>query len=857
MGFSSELKKNSKEQNDSKTVKNTDPSPRANGISKRQDRMKVKNHVSLPHIELHSELTQDAANKYSQNQHRQNKKGNDAKHGELVKHMSNLPGYLQRVDRGENLQEKALNVGVLDWSHLEKWKNKHRHASDRGCYTASGSPSNSPSKRITGLSASSSAAHFERLTKQHSSLRSSLVSSCRDGISQNVRRAAEHVCLQDFETASKKTFSRQKITPQSFKSFDRRHSGIIVGEEKIIDVDQKITSEMGSLSKNFKNVGVSLNSKEDMSSCNSEAKKTTEQLLGKDIKTKGTERQKFVSKSGAPASKLGSCDLSVSSKEKKSIGSFETKKVVEDLHELDTDVAQKHQPCKDNATVILPKSFPQEGILDVLQLSQPNETVLDKSNEESSRYSDSFSTVDINPAGLCSEIPYSCLLPSVVETCSSTDLMSNSDLSMELLSVASHLSQCSDKSQDMVYGGKHAARNYSDIKLRSSSFDDISKTFVDLSVEKGRNPSPVRRFSFSLGRLGRSFSFKEGSAVPQLSSTRVTVKSGPVCSNASDFVDYPNRDKAIVHNRARSSPFRRLLDPILKHKEARPCHPSDTILPLKASFINSLSSVPLHPSHNEEHDASWVQALLQLTIKNGLPLFKFEVDSNSNILAATIKNLSSGKDGSAQNFAFYSVNEMKKKGSGWINQGSKEKSCGYVYNTAGQMRVSNSDFSEMSGQESSRCLLRESVLVGVEVKQADQESPKYIPNRELAAAIVKLPRKNLFHDDQRADESLMEKHYAKCSPEYQCSYSLEDHAHLNSTTIILPGGVHSLPNKGEPSPLLDRWKSGGSCDCGGWDIGCKLRVLSSKNECSRISETSKAGRISDRFELFVQVLLSQ
>lgn len=43
---------------------------------------------------------------------------------ELIKYMSNLPGYLKRSDRGKNVQEKALNVGVLDWSQLEKWKNK-------------------------------------------------------------------------------------------------------------------------------------------------------------------------------------------------------------------------------------------------------------------------------------------------------------------------------------------------------------------------------------------------------------------------------------------------------------------------------------------------------------------------------------------------------------------------------------------------------------------------------------------------------------------------------------------------------------------------------------------------------------
>ncbi|KAF3449030.1 hypothetical protein FNV43_RR09754 [Rhamnella rubrinervis] len=857
MGFSSEQKNSCKQQSDSKTVKNTVPSPHRNQVSKHQDRLKVKNHVDLRHSDQHSDLTLDAAKKYSGNQHWQTTKGNDSKHGELVKYMSNLPGYLQSVDRRANLQGKALNVGVLDWARLEKWKSKHKNCSDKGSNTASCSTSNSSSKRITGLSASSNAVHVEKSTKQHPSVCSSLVSSRKDDLSRNVQRPFEHVCFQDSETASKKTISGQKHIPRRFKSFDRGHSGVILEKEKIIDVDQQqITSEMSVVSKKFKDFGVSLSPKGNMSSCG-KAKKTKEELQEKNIKTKSTEK-KIVSESVDLALKLESCDFSVGSKEKKSIGSYETKKIVEDLHELYADVAQQHQPGKDNATsLLLPNKLPQEGFPEALKLSQPNNAVLDKGNEESNkiRYSDRFSTEEINSAELCPEISHCCPLPCVVETCSTSDVISNSDLSMELSSDASYSSQFSDKSQDLVGGGKYAARSYSEIKLRNFSFDDTSKTLdqeiYELAVGKGGNPSPTHRFSFSLGRLGRSLSFKERLAVPQLSSTHVTVKSGPVCSNASDSVDYLNRDKANGHNRARASPFRRLLDPILKHKEAHRRHSSETVLPLKGSFINSLSSVPIHPSHNEKRGTSWVQALLQLTIKNGLPLFKFEVFNSSSIVASMMKNLSSGKDDLDQNYTFYSVNEVKKKGSVWISQGSKEKSCGYVYNIAGQMRVSNSDFFD-SGQDSSLCLVRESVLVGVELKQADQESPKSITNRELAAAIVRIPRKNLFNNDQQTDESLMEKGNAKCLPENQGAYNLGEHDHLSSTTVILPGGVHSSPNKGEPSPLLDRWKSGGSCDCGGWDVGCKLRVLSNKNKCSRISETSKAGQVSDRFELFVQ-----
>ncbi|RDX86587.1 hypothetical protein CR513_32068, partial [Mucuna pruriens] len=48
-----------------------------------------------------------------------------------------------------------------------------------------------------------------------------------------------------------------------------------------------------------------------------------------------------------------------------------------------------------------------------------------------------------------------------------------------------------------------------------------------------------------------------------------------------------------------------------------------------------------------------------------------------------------------------------------------------------------------------------------------------------------------------------------------------------SIRILIPAGLHGGPRTrhGGPSSLIDRWKSGGCCDCGGWDEGCPLTVL--------------------------------
>ncbi|KAL5542351.1 hypothetical protein UlMin_010061 [Ulmus minor] len=47
-----------------------------------------------------------------------------------------------------------------------------------------------------------------------------------------------------------------------------------------------------------------------------------------------------------------------------------------------------------------------------------------------------------------------------------------------------------------------------------------------------------------------------------------------------------------------------------------------------------------------------------------------------------------------------------------------------------------------------------------------------------------------------------------------------------SMDILVPAGLHGGPRtrSGGPSSLTERWRSGGRCDCGGWDVGCPLTV---------------------------------
>ncbi|CAI9297992.1 unnamed protein product [Lactuca saligna] len=236
-------------------------------------------------------------------------------------------------------------------------------------------------------------------------------------------------------------------------------------------------------------------------------------------------------------------------------------------------------------------------------------------------------------------------------------------------------------------------------------------------------------------------------------------------------------------NRAQSSPLRRLLDPIFPSKSQED---SRTKAKLKLDFKEIRVDDVVSSSSSSSSSTTRKQALFQTTIKNDRLLFTFAVENND-ILAATLTSLtSSGKNNNGNSiYTFFTVHEVKKKNVKWLSHGTKSKDYGYVPNVTAQMKVLSSSKSQ------------EFVLFSVNSNVQPQE--------ELEAIVVKLSRNQ-------------EKF---------------------NTTVVLPGGTHGVPSKGAPSSLTDRWRSGGVCDCGGWDEGCKLKILTNHNTGAQ-------------FELFVQ-----
>lgn len=687
---------------------------------------------------------------------------------ELVRYMSKLPAYLQRVEKGEKFQENALSFGVLEWERLEKWKSNRKCTAPRGDTNASSSISNSSLKAGESIA--------RTLQKK------------------NLAPRMKQPLLQ---------------CPHLNSSHEGGFSKFEMGKRK--DTDHKVTSEKGTSFSELRKHRLSCSSKDETSAWND----------GVTIKIKEVQSSEYY-------------------------------------------VGQNHRRVNEKGTVfILPKHASKKCCSEMpndasCTLMHPNETPAMLSQgrrmDENAMYVKPLSG---SAADTSKRLSHEATEPSNVK---GKHLSPNRQFSFSLRRIARSLSFressavpqlrseesdglfSSDIFSDVLHSRPCPVRSDPNpgLDMRRHSLDasqstefpsyDASIPFMypndrilsrisranaigaSARMDQERQRSPSRRFSFGLGSLRRSLSFKEGSNVPQ-GSANSPLKCGRLTSEVSDALDSSSRNKANTSTRARSSPMRRLLDPLFKITGTKHQHSAETAQPLTG---NLNLTAKFESIEEKKHEASTVQALLQLTIKNGLPLFKL-VSSNSVILVAMRKLSTFAKDDAGFSYTFYSVCEVKKSG-GWINQGHKAKNYGFSYNAVGHMKVSSSN--DQFG-------VRESVLYSA------------VADQELAAIIIPDGTSCNSGDQRHKGKELL-------LMENTNSFRKAETEKLISTRVIIPGGAHGLPCQGVPSPLIDRWKSGGLCDCGGWDVGCKLRILANENHRQRLNKC--------RFELYDQVL---
>ncbi|KAL5168061.1 hypothetical protein HKD37_11G030303 [Glycine soja] len=129
-------------------------------------------------------------------------------------------------------------------------------------------------------------------------------------------------------------------------------------------------------------------------------------------------------------------------------------------------------------------------------------------------------------------------------------------------------------------------------------------------------------------------------------------------------------------------------------------------------------------------------------------------------------------------------------------------------------------------------------------------------NPEMAAIVLQIPfRKRESLKYKRRDRINAEAHSKLgdlSSGVDQSRKSLHDRKVLEQVKVVLPTGSHGLPSAESqgPSSLLDRWKHGGGCDCGGWDMACPLILLG--NPSIQFAEDRTLMEGYQTLELFTQ-----
>ncbi|XP_010923183.1 uncharacterized protein [Elaeis guineensis] len=703
---------------------------------------------------------------------------------ELVKHMSKVPSYLQRMETRDSIQEKALNVGVLDWGLLEKWTyHQKQMANERG----------SPIPR-------------RKQSAFGNAYQNPSVMGTQTRLMEN--RSSEHV--MDFQDPKTSTMHLDAD----------RGTGTNYMRHKHLKDKRKYPGFSGTSRK------MSLPPDSSTSCATSKDVDTSEML-------KSVEAEDGRSKKA---------------EQKQYRALFQNKECMWD--HLEQSVRAR---CSSFESSVSHDGMPTEG----------------HRNSFSGRFPD-----DIQSTYQSRHVPHSCRLPCTIFT----DLPASASNLLGEKKVQVTNAEGQNRKHDQF------TRNFCE-QFQVNKDDKLGQAEEKATTAKG---TKLPDCLSSAGPTSTSRSSWEDSSLQQSKSL--------ACPERSD------EDKATATNKGRRSPFKRILDPLLKPKNHiyfsgpiaassihnsqklndagkplmreelalsyGPRNSSDTGLNFiwhSQENLNSSHKV-LNNSRGSQKDegqlASTRQALLQLAWKNGLPLFMFS-SSDSDILAATVSKKSiSNNDNCKCIYTIFSVHEVKKKSGMWINPTSKTKKHGLLSNVIGQLKVSCSMLTNHDSK--SHSVVREFVLFGSEMAPTSHKSVSSLCNNELAAIIAQDPREkpessrvHLVHCSKckySSPVNLEENVCSRCARGGQQVDQNNGNSSVSTVIAILPSGVHGLSDKGEPSPLIQRWKSGGTCDCGGWDEGCMLTVLTDNQE-KRSSDLVQASCTTDgthRFELFVQ-----
>ncbi|CAA0818680.1 Protein of unknown function (DUF3527 [Striga hermonthica] len=298
---------------------------------------------------------------------------------------------------------------------------------------------------------------------------------------------------------------------------------------------------------------------------------------------------------------------------------------------------------------------------------------------------------------------------------------------------------------------------------------------------------------------------------------------------------------------------------------SEPVHKRDASTSSTSSFSDQSSS----SSYGESF-----QGMLQSTWKDGVIRHVFSVDDKKEVYMAKLSMLESlgGKKGLDCIYTFYSASNGKKECnthehesesiakmfvSTSINSNSNNFEIREIQfilsvssdNLTGEMQKSN--YSLKKNKKLTEKVvdvfkfahshkLRSNSKIGISsstLEEAHLGPYEYMhdnhhslsPNLELAAIVVK----EVCKISNEAGLGGWGMKFLKKIPSLEnlsSSVSTRDNEKCStSINVVIPVGFHGGPRTGGsgPSGLVERWMSGGRCDCGGWDVGCPITVLRS------------------------------
>ncbi|VAH17924.1 unnamed protein product [Triticum turgidum subsp. durum] len=349
--------------------------------------------------------------------------------------------------------------------------------------------------------------------------------------------------------------------------------------------------------------------------------------------------------------------------------------------------------------------------------------------------------------------------------------------------------------------------------------------------------------------------------------------------------------------KARSSAFKKILDPFMKSKSLR--NPSHMVMEdakcgnppvrgkdsaLRKSLLSGISRSEQTPTSKcQTSGEAWpmtvtsspthLHAVLKLDPDNGAFGFEFCTKGPEESIYAN-----TWKSGNELNwiYTFHSVG----KRSSTVGRTSKDRH-GWLPPIVGQMHVSSYLYSEveedgiLNNSATSEFVLydiahaRRSSAVD-RVQCTDSTQPPFCNVVKNSISRESLERNNQMERQNTARNN--------SDASVSCLWSQEDlHPHLEVAAVVVQvpfhktrsqelkagsspgtvkvvtaGGAHGLPRDEEtsPSPLLNRLKSGGRCDCGGWDMSCPIVVLENAYDSSWVDSVMNESK--HPMELFVK-----